>query len=356
MSMNYNKIAEEIISLYCTNKPNKVPCGSRECEMRRCLCIDEQQIRIISFLAEFPYQITTNGHDMVMITGSERLNENLHCVSQETFLYKLIACKGHDPDRLMQTIQANKEYLSEQNTYKIIRALPQIQTINQSLPVDNRDTLSHFCTYGTDAASFMKGLFSALICQLLNEFIESKSSLALWNAAERIFRKVGEINEKSYKERFLKSLKSNIRIFLEKYDAGGNTLVMLATTLKEYYAETDIALNVLNNNGIEDACSCILETAVSGKDDIIYAYRIFQKLLSIARLRQSTVLDNFFREANRNLDPNPLYERLLTILGRFDSFNPTQMYKVLTAFVEMYSDQTGICDEAVSALEYETTK
>ncbi|MCI8660084.1 MAG: hypothetical protein HFG54_07550 [Lachnospiraceae bacterium] len=349
MGIKYDEIAKEIISLYCENKPEKIPnCINEECQSGRCLCIDEEQIRLVSFFAGFSYDISLK--DSQMIIGSrEELDEAAFCKDQKEFTRRLIFCKGRNPNELENLIAKNKKYLKDQEFLKIIKTLPLIQSINALYPVEERGTISYLCLYGNEAGGFFKGLLSEMVCQMIDEFIASQSSEELLYAAERIFGTIIRIYKGEKSEEFETTFSANILNYIDSYKQEEQSLALVAFYLRKYYNELEAWRTKKAKS--QDAFSFILENALTEKADILHIYQIFREMIVITGLSSNKIVDGFFKKAAKNIDSHSIYSKIEHILKNFSKYNGNKKYKILTVLKSMLSEEDGMCDEALIELE-----
>lgn len=349
MGIKYDEIAKEIISLYCENKPDKsLKCENKECESGYCLCIDEEQIRLVSFFAGFSYDIDLKSPQMFIDNG-EKLDSNVFCRNQTEFTRKLIACKGRNPDELEQLVAQNKVFLNDQSFFKIIRTLPLIQTINALYPVEKRGTICYLCLYGHEAGYFLKGLLSEMICQMADEFIKNQSSKELLDIAGKIFGKITNIYKGKGSEEFEPIFCDNIIKYIDCYAKEDQSLALVSSNLRKYHDELTVWIREKRKN--RDACSFILENAVTEKGDILHRYCLLRKLIAITGLRMDKALNDFFKEAIKHMTPHGIYDELENILTEFSKYDGVKRYKILDTLKHMLSEEDGICDEMLEELK-----
>lgn len=349
MEIKYDDIAKEIISLYCENKPERNSvCENRECQSGYCLCIDEEQIRLVSFFAGFSYDIGLKNSQMFIGSGKE-LEGNVFCKNQTEFTRKLIACKGRNPNELEKLVAQNKVFLKDQSFFKIIRTLPLIQSINALYPVEERGTISYLCLYGNEAGDFLKGLLSEMICQMVDEFIKNQSSKELLDTAGIIFGKITSIYKGKESEEFESVFWSNIIKYIECYAQEDQSLALVSDKLRKYYDE--LAGRKRKKGENRDACSFILENAVAEKGDILHRYCLLRKLTDITRLPPNKALDDFFKEAIKHITPHGIYDELENILTEFSKYDGVKRYKILATLKRMLSEEDGMCDEMLEDLK-----
>ncbi len=349
MGIKYDEIAKEIISLYCENKQGKVPkCINEECQSGCCLCIDEEQIRLVSFFAGFSYDLSLK--DSQMIIGSrEELDEEEFCKNQREFTRKLISCKGKNPGELEKLIARNKVYLKDQSFLKIIRSLPLIQSINALYPVEKRGTISYLCLYGNEAGSFLKGLLSEMICQMIDEFVSNRSSEDLLDISGEIFGRITRIYKGEEAKEFETTFFDNIIKYIECYGQEDQSLALVSLGLRKYYDELEEWKRKKEKD--KDACSFILKNAATEKGDILHRYRLFRELTSITGLPFNRDLDDFFKRAMKHISPHEIYDELHQILKNFSQYKGEKRYQILVALKHMLSEEDGMCDEMLEDLK-----
>lgn len=349
MGIKYDEIAKEIISLYCENKPERdSKCENRECESGYCLCIDEEQIRLVSFFAGFSYDIGLKNSQMFI--GSEKeLDEDVFCRNQTEFTRRLIACKGRNPDELERLVAKNKVFLKDQSLFKIIRTLPLIQSINALYPVEERGTISYLCFYGNEAGNFLKGLLSEMICQMADEFIKNRSSKDLLDTAGRIFGKITSIYRGKESEEFESVFFGNIIRYVDCYNQEDQSLALVSLSLRKYYDELTAWKKKKEEN--QDVCSFILENAATEKGDILHRYCLLRELTSITGLPLNKALDDFFKEAIKHMTPHEIYDELENILKDFSKYDGGKRYQILNSLKHMLSEEDGMCDEMLEDLK-----
>lgn len=349
MGIKYDEIAKEIISLYCENKPDRSSkCENRECESGYCLCIDEEQIRLVSFFAGFSYDIDLKSSQMFIGSG-EKLDGGVFCRNQTEFTRKLIACKGRNPDELERLVAQNKRFLKDQSLFKIIRTLPLIQSINALYPVEERGTICYLCLYGHEAGNFLKGLLSEMICQMVDEFIKNQSSKELLDTAGKIFGKITNIYKGKESEEFESVFCNNIIKYIECYAQEDQSLVLVSLNLRKYYDELAVWKRKKGEN--RDACSFVLENAVTEKGDILHRYCLLRKLTTITGLPLNKALDDFFKEAIKHMTPHRIYDELENILTEFSKYDGVKRYKILDILKHMLLEEDGMCDEMLEDLK-----
>ncbi len=349
MEIKYDEIAKEIISLYCENKPEKnSKCENRECESGYCLCIDEEQIRLVSFFAGFSYDIGLKDSQM-FISGEKELASDVFCGNQTEFTRRLIACRGKNPDELERLVAENRVFLKDQSLFKIIRTLPLIQSINALYPVEERGTICYLCLYGHESGNFLKGLLSEIICQMTDEFIKNQSSKKLLDTAGKVFGKITKIYKEKESEEFESVFCDNIIKYIECYAQEDQSLTLVSFNLRKYYDELAEWKRKKGEN--RDACSFILENAVTEKGDILHRYCLLRKLTAITGLPIDKALDDFFKEAIKHMTPHGIYDELENILTEFSKYDGVKCYKILNTLKYMLSEEDGMCDEMLEDLK-----
>lgn len=201
----YNDIAY----LYCCNKKVLVETGcNQECQQKKCLCMDEIQLRLLGYVSGMEQDLLT--------TENGTIEKFVHfpvpdivCTEQQSGSNKiLINCQGTDfePTR----------YLNNAEKWAVLN-LPVIQMINASTRIDERDTLPFLCLYSADSGKLLIRYFGEILIKLLINF-QNK------DAAESILKKAGEVFsniKKYYKEEYFNK---NTRRILQNIAQYGNIL------------------------------------------------------------------------------------------------------------------------------------
>lgn len=169
----------DIVYLYCCNKKVLVETGcNQECQQKKCLCMDEMQLRLLGYVSGMEQDLLT--------TENGTIEKFVHfpvpdivCTEQQSGSNKiLINCQGTD---LEQT-----RYLNNVEKWAVLN-LPVIQMINANTCIDERDTLPFLCLYSADSGKLLIRYFGEVLIKVLINFRNKATVESILKNADKIF-------------------------------------------------------------------------------------------------------------------------------------------------------------------------
>lgn len=334
MGASYSEIGEDISLLYCMNKEPRPSCMNKECENDKCICMDEEQLALLGFLAGIQFTLEINNQKYKFVEHEECVDD-LHCKVQCGHHKKLLCCKEKDADMLRQL---GNHLVNQKVKYEsVVACLPIIQSINMREQIDLRDSICYLCLFSEDAPDFINGMIKAFIQQMIECIKNDLNVVETIVFFESIILKLSNLFVKENYSRFCNRILMVTDQYIESFNKE-NTLCVLTNSLEQLLDETlEREAKFQNSNSI---LRFVFEHDEGGYEEIIHLFRILRKIVRISGEEFSDACIKFFE--NTDLMPkHDFYDELEMILEILENEERGEQKHTLTEVADLLKKYRG---------------
>lgn len=332
MGASYSEIGEDISLLYCMNKEPRPSCVNKECENGKCICMDEEQLALLGFLAGIPFILEIDEQKYKFVEHEEDVDD-LRCNVQCGHHKKLLCCREKDADILKQL---GNHFVNQKVKFEsIVSCLPIIQSINMQEQIDLRNSICYLCLFSEDAPDFIKGMIKAFIQQMIVCIKYDLNVVEIKVIFENIILKISDLfvneNYSLFRKKVLRVTEQYIDSFIKE-----NTLCVLANSLDQLIDETLEREEKFKNS--DSILRYIFESDEGGYEEIIHLFRILKKIVRISGEEFSDACIKFFEDTDL-MPQHDLYDELERTLDNIEKWERGDQKIILAKVADFFESK-----------------
>lgn len=327
-----------ITGLYCQNKiKKKNTCENRECGFEKCLCIDDEQVILVTSLMDHSFLWKLDDINGKFV-GEEAFDNDFFCPDQYCYKKRLIKCKEVSEESLVEYVNEHIKNGDEVAVFDIIKSLPVIQCINMIEKINIRDSICYLCLFSIAAQDYFKGLLLSYTRQMLNCYLNNEDISKLKAVFENIVIKIEEIFYSAHFDDFASKYTSVIFQYVKAFEAQKDfALTHFSKKLYDFLMEMKKIPE--NYKDSSKAFDYIFDKNEGGQSECIRLFELSKKVLNLFDDKFSDRCHSFFETTKHfEVTKHNLYDGFSMIIDSFPTYREDTKRDILKQMLEQLNE------------------